>query len=151
MTTWYLDDYVSGVRAEKLYNGTDTTWKDHLFAPGSGSGAGSGRMVGQRTTVNGGAASWNYFVQDHLGSLAVISDNTGAVISGGRLSYDAWGKRRNTDGSDGTPTVPVTTRGFTGHEALDAIGLVNMNARLYDPAIGRFMTPDPIVQAPLFW
>jgi RHS repeat-associated protein len=27
-------------------------------------------------------------------------------------------------------------------------GLVNMNARLYDPVLGRFLSPDPYVQAP---
>jgi RHS repeat-associated protein len=29
-------------------------------------------------------------------------------------------------------------------------GLVNMNARLYDPAVGRFLSPDPYVQTPDF-
>jgi RHS repeat-associated protein len=29
-------------------------------------------------------------------------------------------------------------------------GLINMNARLYDPALGRFLSPDPYVQAPDF-
>ena len=41
-------------------------------------------------------------------------------------------------------------RGFTGHEHLDMFGLINMNARLYDPLLGRFLSPDPIVQAPEF-
>ena len=27
-------------------------------------------------------------------------------------------------------------------------GLMNMNARLYDPAVGRFLSPDPLVQSP---
>jgi RHS repeat-associated protein len=29
-------------------------------------------------------------------------------------------------------------------------GLINMNARLYDPVLGRFLSPDPYVQAPDF-
>lgn len=37
-------------------------------------------------------------------------------------------------------------RGFTGHEHLPMFGLINMNARLYDPALGRFLSPDPYVQ-----
>jgi RHS repeat-associated protein len=41
-------------------------------------------------------------------------------------------------------------RGYTGHEHLLAFGLINMNARLYDPALGRFLSPDPYVQAPDF-
>lgn len=34
-------------------------------------------------------------------------------------------------------------RGYTGHEHLPWFGMVNMNARLYDPATGRFLNPDP--------
>ena len=41
-------------------------------------------------------------------------------------------------------------RGFTGHEHLTWFGLINMNARLYDPLLGRFLSPDPYVQAPDF-
>ena len=44
----------------------------------------------------------------------------------------------------------TTNRGFTGHEHLDEFGLINMNARLYDPLLGRFLAPDPIVQSPFF-
>jgi len=39
-------------------------------------------------------------------------------------------------------------RGYTtGHEHLPEFGLINMNARLYDPLIGRMLSPDPYVQA----
>ncbi|GHT79689.1 hypothetical protein AGMMS50262_23680 [Bacteroidia bacterium] len=41
-------------------------------------------------------------------------------------------------------------RGYTGHEHLTQFGLINMNARLYDPAVGRFLSPDPYVQDPFF-
>lgn len=41
-------------------------------------------------------------------------------------------------------------RGYTGHEHLPQFGLINMNARLYDPALGRFLSPDPYVQIPDF-
>lgn len=41
-------------------------------------------------------------------------------------------------------------RGYTGHEHLTDFGLINMNARLYDPAAGRFLSPDSFVQAPDF-
>ena len=41
-------------------------------------------------------------------------------------------------------------RGFTGHEHYDRFGIINMNARLYDPLLGRFLSPDPYVQAPDF-
>ena len=41
-------------------------------------------------------------------------------------------------------------RGYTGHEHLAIFGLINMNARLYDAALGRFLSPDPYIQAPDF-
>ena len=37
-------------------------------------------------------------------------------------------------------------RGYTGHEHLPWFGLINMNARLYDPVLGRFLSADPYVQ-----
>ncbi len=41
-----------------------------------------------------------------------------------------------------------TTRGFTSQEEMPSVCLVNMNARLYDPQIGRFMAADSVVQNP---
>ena len=34
------------------------------------------------------------------------------------------------------------------HEHLEEFGLINMNARMYDPVLARFLSPDPHVQAP---
>ncbi len=39
-------------------------------------------------------------------------------------------------------------RGFTAHEYLEDFNLYNMNGRLYDPVVGRFLSPDPYVQTP---
>ena len=50
--------------------------------------------------------------------------------------------------SAGTAYVRQSGRGYTGHEHLTAFGLVNMNARLYDPLTARFLSPDNLVQAP---
>src|SRR6185312_12547240 len=63
-----------------------------------------------------------------------------------------WGRQRNLDGSD-DPTCSLglsnpTTRGFTGHETIASLCLINMNARLYDPTIARFMAPDSFVSDP---
>ena len=40
------------------------------------------------------------------------------------------------------------TRGFTMHEHLDQVGLIHMGGRVYDPELGRFLSPDPFVQFP---
>jgi RHS repeat-associated protein len=64
-----------------------------------------------------------------------------------------WGRRRNgTNWLDyeniNTPFTSLYKRGYTGHEHIDAFGLINMNGRMYDPRLGRFLSPDPFVQAP---
>ncbi|MGA8515526.1 MAG: RHS repeat-associated core domain-containing protein, partial [Burkholderiaceae bacterium] len=95
------------------------------------------------------AASLRYFHHDQLGSIAAISNEAGAEIE--RLAYDPWGKRRSVNGlSDVTDSLVglTTDRGFTMHEHLDEMGVVHMNGRIYDPLIGRFMSADPIIQAP---
>ena len=81
----------------------------------------------------------------------MVTDSAGNVLE--RLSYDPWGDRRASNGA-GDPTnaiIPSTTdRGFTGHEHLDlgGMGLVHMNGRIYDPTLGRFLSPDPYIQSP---
>ena len=70
------------------------------------------------------------------------------------LSYDPWGRLRNPATQQvcavGSEPTLFLGRGYTGHEHLTAFGLINMNARLYDPAVGRFLSPDPYVQMPDF-
>jgi RHS repeat-associated protein len=65
-------------------------------------------------------------------------------------SFDAWGHRRNPNNwsqwENGTSYI--TDRGFTGHQHMDLFGLINMNGRIYDPDLGRFISPDPYVQMP---
>lgn len=39
-------------------------------------------------------------------------------------------------------------RGYTGHEHLWKVGLINMNARIYDPILRKFLSPDNFVQDP---
>ena len=52
---------------------------------------------------SGGTAAMRYFVLDHLGSIAVVMNESGAAVE--RDAYDAWGKRRNIDGSDAAPAI----------------------------------------------
>ncbi|RNF85078.1 hypothetical protein [Montanilutibacter psychrotolerans] len=33
----------------------------------------------------------------------------------------------------------LTTRGFTGHEHIDGLGVIHMNGGIYDPDLGRFL------------
>ena len=48
-----------------------------------------------------------------------------------------------------TPEL-LLLRGYCGYKHVEYHGLIHMNARLYDPVIGRFLSPDPYVQMPDF-
>jgi RHS repeat-associated protein len=81
-----------------------------------------------------------------------VTDSTGAVLSNGRLFYDPWGKMKLAGGGNDTncslPQVPSgspTTRGFTGQEQMPNICADNFNARVYNPLLGRFLTPDSVI------
>jgi RHS repeat-associated protein len=100
-----------------------------------------------------------YLIKDHLGSLSLITDEIGAVEQSNY--FDPWGRERKivTSGSikqwlaDNAnfriASKPITTRGFTGHEQLAEVGLIHMNGRIYDGALGRFVQADPIIQNPM--
>jgi RHS repeat-associated protein len=45
-------------------------------------------------------------------------------------------------------TLAARQRGYTGHEHLPSLGVIHMNGRVYDPEIGRFLSPDTFVQFP---
>ncbi len=134
-TTLYLGN------AEKFTgSGGAIRWTNYLMAAGG--------VVGMHVENSDETVSTRYFHKDHLGSISVITDESGAVLE--RLSYDAWGKRRHPNGSD-DPSGSITSqtsRGFTGHEELDSVGLVHMNGRVYDPLLARFGTADPMTESP---
>ena len=134
--TTYLNDPASGAMEDKAVTGSTTTWHDYILA--------DGHIVAEK--FSGATNATRYFVLDHLSSIAVVTDENGNVVE--RDFYDAWGKRRNADGSDDTTCslTSQTTHGFTNQEEIDAMCLVNLNARVYDPLLGRFMSPDPTVE-----
>ena len=84
-------------------------------------------------TISGGSSTsvTQYMIKDHLGSTElVINHVTSGDIVAEDMSFDAWGQRRN--GDNWTPMTitelmnfdsSTTTRGFTGHELLDEVGL----------------------------
>jgi len=93
-----------------------------------------------------------YIHKDYLGSFETVTIGSGEVYE--KLSFDPWGRRRNPENwtyySTTTERTYLFDRGYTGHEHLDNFDLINMNGRVYDPWLGRFLSPDPFVQAPTF-
>ncbi|MBI2571214.1 MAG: RHS repeat-associated core domain-containing protein, partial [Candidatus Schekmanbacteria bacterium] len=77
-------------------------------------------------------------VRDHLGSVRlVVNAASGAVAQ--RLDYDAWG-RVLLDSNPGFQPF-----GFAGGLYDPDTSLVRFGARDYDPEVGRWCAPDPIL------
>jgi RHS repeat-associated protein len=89
-------------------------------------------MVAKRV----GAANL-YYHTDHLGSVRLITDENGNVVR--EADYAAFGETL----TDTNPTAD--DRGFGGHTTDAESGLVYMNARYYDAALGRFISADSLV------
>ena len=149
-TTLYVGSVEKVTRSGSLYE-----YKRYI--------AGGAALITEKhaTTVENGVSTetetvtTQYLLKDHLGSVAVITNALGGVDQ--ELSYDAWGQRRNAaTWGDLTAMARMsfdnsrTRRGFTGHEMVDAVGIIHMNGRIYDPNLGRFMQADPVIQFPDF-
>ncbi|MDM8160143.1 RHS repeat-associated core domain-containing protein [Labilibaculum sp. K2S] len=102
-----------------------------------------------------------YFIHtDYLGSVVGLSNQSGYIAE--EYAYDAWGNR----GSPGNWALTdnrtdfLINRGYTMHEHMNGFGLINMSrpkgeheqelrvtlGRVYDPKVGRFLSPDPVLQ-----
>lgn len=85
-----------------------------------------------------------YMHVDYQGSVTATSNEAGERVD--KYTFDAFGARsQSTSGTGLTAIMNDMTRGYTGHEMDDENGFINMNARIYDPRLGRFLTPDTII------
>jgi RHS repeat-associated protein len=100
--------------------------------------AAAGGAAVRLVKTGGGAPVPTYVHFDHLGSALAASSASGGILW--RESYRPFGEATRTLGA--APANDNDT-GFTGHLEDDAAGLVYMQARYYDPAIGRFYSTDP--------
>jgi RHS repeat-associated protein/uncharacterized repeat protein (TIGR01451 family) len=82
-----------------------------------------------------GGSSIFYHV-DALGSVIALSDPAQNIVAGYR--YDPFGKPIAESGANANPFR------FTGRPWDQASGLYDVRQRVYDPAAGRFLTPDPV-------
>ena len=134
LTRFYVGDY-----EEELNASTGNTRKIHYL---------SGAIYIDNSNYND---SLYYTYSDSQGSIVALTDDAGNVKR--KFAYDPWGKRRNPLNWNETDNLAglIINRGYTGHEHLDAFGILNMNGRVYDPLTAQFFSPDPFVQAPDNW
>ena len=113
------------------------TWsKDYVWRDGS-------LLASRQTDSVSGSITTDHYHLDHLGTPRRITDEQNRIV--GIHDYYAFGP----EDPHGTNESPMTRLKFTGHER-DLTGsgtgpgtLDYMHARYYDPAVGRFLSPDP--------
>jgi RHS repeat-associated protein len=93
--------------------------------------------LGGQTFVRVTNGTPSYPLNDHLGTAYMVADQNGGVPAANTYSFTPFGETVGNDpGSN-------NHQGFTGHIE-DETGLTYMQARYYDPVIGRFLSADPI-------
>lgn len=92
--------------------------------------------IAQITRDSSGNSATRYLFEDGVGTIQATMLANGSVE--GRREYTPFGEPIGTN--TGLSQVPY---GFTGQEEDTALGLVNMNRRIYDPTLGQFLEADP--------
>ncbi len=94
----------------------------------------NGTRVAQKSNTAEGLL---YYHADHLGSAMRMIDGDGDVVQ--TLVYDPFGTTIYSDGASGNSYM------YTGQEKDQATGLYYYGARYYDPVLGKFITPDTVL------
>ena len=156
-----IEESHAGIRYDIVYGPDGGRWESSLYKTGYQWPDTVRRYVGDMEIVSSGPSEVCRFyylghgvvlrkVNNSVTPLYAFTDNLGSVTrlytEAGtekfRAQYDPWGVQvvsRNDVNF---------TRGYCGHEMLNDFQLINMNGRMYDPVLGRFLSPDNYVQMP---
>jgi RHS repeat-associated protein len=89
--------------------------------------------------IGGSDAGKYYYSRDHLGSIREVTNIDGSLLA--RYDYDPYGKAVVVDGNMSVDF------GYTGHYFHAPSGLNLTLYRAYNPALGRWLSRDPIGEA----
>jgi RHS repeat-associated protein len=135
-----------GKKVKQTYTDVSGTLTTYYYAGGSYEiqSDGTTQTVKQYYSIGGSTvavregSTFSFFLLDHLGSVVGVTDSSGALIAETR--YLPFGQVRTDVG-----TIPQTDYGYTFQQNVDATGLMDYDARFYDPLLGRFVQADTVV------
>jgi len=132
---------IAGATATALLGSSEVT-DANTASPGALAGTRYYAFGGTTVALRDGTGV-SYLIGDVQGSATVLipaGDGTGdpdAVVAS-RNAYTPYGVTRGDDNL-------ATDRGWLGQVEDQSSGLTYLNARYYDPAIARFISPDPLM------
>ncbi|KJS57936.1 RHS repeat-associated core domain-containing protein, partial [Streptomyces rubellomurinus] len=100
-----------------------------------------GGLTFTRSTTADGGSTVQIQAADPHGTNG-LQIGTDAAMTVTRRAADPFGNPRGTQPAAGQW---AGTKGFVGGSKDDATGLTSLGARQYDPATGRFISPDPLM------
>lgn len=135
--------YAGGL-LEKVTLGSIVDWRHYIRA--------GNELVAIMSRQSSGTNVTHYVLGDHEGSIAKITDGSGASTVA--ESFSAFGTRRDPSTWSGLPSCPdlgtiksISREGYTGQDAIGGVsmGLNHMNGRVQDALTGRFLSADPFI------
>jgi RHS repeat-associated protein len=115
-----------------VYMGAEVEWS---FRPELNAYALTKHVLPEAKRVGWGASAQSSFLhRDHLKSVRQITNASGVVQK--RSTFRAFGAQGLESGTH------KEEKGYIGERADPETGLLYLNARYFDPAIGRFISPD---------
>jgi RHS repeat-associated protein len=125
--------YLGGTEVRLTTKGTTKTLSGTRYY------SANGRQIAVRTAVSGTSGSKLSFVAaDHHGTSSLVLDATTYAVT--KRYSTPFGGTRGAEAANWPDD-----KGFLGKPADKATGLTSVGAREYDPAIGQFISVDPIL------
>jgi RHS repeat-associated protein len=132
------------VKVREVDGGEETTtlFLGGLYEEKAGVGKKYVYLAGARVTEWRADGTKLFHTYNHLGSLSVVTDESGADVQ--RIEYKPYGEISRVHS-----TTFATSFGYAGALQDGISGLQDFGARSYEPSLGRFLSIDPIVSDPL--
>ena len=134
------DQISSTVNGQTTNNLIDPIGREYVLAELTGSGGVAAHFTYGLGLVSQVAANGTPFYYDYnlQGSTVGITNSLGSYVN--QYSYDPFGQVTTTSAGISNPFTFVGESGVSS----DGNGLIDMQARYYDPSTGQFVSDDPL-------